>query len=239
MSEHKPLLVIQHVPWEGPHRILDAFAGAPIHRLEMLEGNMPLPCVSEVCGAVIMGGPMSANDTDRHPRLAEELGWLAQAVDSRLPILGVCLGSQLLARALGARVSPGPVREIGFAPIEVLDQTDSLVGPLAPESEVLHWHGEVFELPPGAVPLARSAATELQAFRFKDHAWGLLFHAEADAKLGELWLTEPTMAKEAQDHLGSEYAAILRAGAARVDPRAGERVFAAFAQRCGIGVARR
>jgi len=228
----KPLLIVRHAPWEGPHSILEAFDGVPVRLVDSLEGDEPLPAVAEVCGAVFMGGPMSANATDRHPRLAEEIQWLRAAVEAELPVLGVCLGSQLLARALGATVSPGPAKEIGFAPIEVLEPGDPVAGPLAPATSVLHWHGEVFDLPPDATALARSALTDIQAFRAGPCAWGLLFHAEADGPLVEQWLAEPSMADEAREALGPAYADLLREGARRVDPNPGRRAFAAFAERC-------
>lgn len=188
--------------------------------------------MAEVRGAVFMGGPMSVDDTARHPRLAEEIEWLREAVEAELPVLGVCLGSQLLARALGAEVAPGPAKEIGFAPVEVLEAGDPVIGPLAPATSVLHWHGEVFDLPPGATALARSEATKIQAFRAGTSAWGLLFHAEGDSALVERWLAEPTMAEEAHEALGPDFAELLREGAARVDPEPGRRAFEAFASRC-------
>lgn len=224
-----PLLVVRHVPWEGPHRILDAFDGLPVQVVDSLDTDRPLPAAGEVSGAVFMGGPMSANDVDQHPRLAEEIEWLRDAVAAELPVLGVCLGSQLLARALGAEVTAGAAKEIGFASIEVLDDCDPLIAPLAPAAEVLHWHGEVLELPAAAVALARSALTDIQAFRAGPCAWGLLFHAEADGDLVERWLAEPTMADEARTTLGEDYAHLLRTGAGRVEPDRGQRVFAAFA----------
>lgn len=218
------------MPWEGPHTILDAFAGVPVRLIDSLDGDEPLPAVSDVCGAIFMGGPMSVNDTDRHPRLADEIEWLREAVEAELPVLGVCLGSQLLARALGADVTPGPAKEIGFAAVEVLEADDPVIGPLAPATSVLHWHGEVFDLPPGATALARSELTEVQAFRAGPCAWGLLFHAEADGALVERWLAEPIMAEEALEALGPGYAATLRKGATQVDPAPGGRVFEAFAR---------
>ncbi len=142
-----PVLVVQHVAWEGPHRIAEALASLRLLRVEALRGEA-LPPPGEVSGAVFMGGPMSVHDTSRFPALASEVRWLAAAVDHDLPVLGVCLGAQLLARALGAEVHPAPAKELGWAPVEVLDQHDPLVGPLAPAAPVLHWHGEVFDLPP-------------------------------------------------------------------------------------------
>lgn len=232
-SDERPLLVVRHAPWEGPFRILDAFAGVPVVQVDVLDGDDPLPTPDEVRGAVLMGGPMSVNDTDEHPRLADELAWIRQAIDASLPLLGVCLGSQLIARALGAEVVAGSVQEIGFAPIDVLDDSDPLLRALAPSAQVLHWHGERYDLPPGAVHLARSAVTEVQAFR-SGSAWGLLFHAEADHVLVERWLSEPVMADEAALAIGPDHAERLRDDAAAISTAAGDDLFAAFARICGV-----
>jgi GMP synthase (glutamine-hydrolysing) len=225
------LQVIRHVRWEGPHRILDAFPDFAVDVLDILQSAAPLPEVDSIGGAVVMGGPMSANDTGAYPRLAEEVTWLEECAARRVPVLGVCLGAQLLARALGSTVAPAPASEIGFAPIEVTARADPVVGPLAPTAVVLHWHGEVFDLPPSAVRLARSPATEVQAFRAAS-AWGLLFHAEADTALIEHWLREPTMANEARSALGPDFADTLRAAARHVDIDRTGAAFAAFANKC-------
>jgi GMP synthase (glutamine-hydrolysing) len=217
MSDDRPaLLVVQHVPWEGPHRILDAFDGVDVRAASPLDGDR-LPDPGDLGGALLMGGPMNVDETDRHPGLVSEREWLAEAIGRDLPVLGVCLGAQLLARALGAEVRPGGAPEIGFAPIRVHDRTDPIVGPLAPETNVLHWHGDVFDLPPGAIPLASSDRTEHQAFR-AGNAWGLLFHPEADPSLIESWLAVPEMAAEAEAALGAEAAAALRQNAATCAP---------------------
>lgn len=189
---------MRHVLWEGPHRIADALtaAGLVIDERCVLEGDT-LPAVSEVSGAVFMGGPMNVDEVERYPGLLlAEREWLASAVAAELPVLGVCLGSQLLARALGSSVRPGPAPEIGWAPVQVFDSADPVVGGLAPETAVLHWHGDIFDLPDGAKLLASSERTEVQAFR-AGNAWGTLFHAEADPALVDRWLEEPEMAAEA------------------------------------------
>jgi GMP synthase (glutamine-hydrolysing) len=232
------VLVVRHVPWEGPHRILDAFAGVPVHVHDAFVAGARLPPVTEVCAAVFMGGPMSANDSERHPWLGAELRWMRDALAIELPLLGVCLGSQLLALALGGRVVPGASREIGFAPIEVLDDRDPLLGTLAPSATVLHWHGDIIELPGATVPLACSAVTDVQAFRAGQVAWGLLFHAEGDEALLERWLAEPSMAEEAREHLGDGYAQLLRRAAAALDLRPGQDLFAAFAALCATSRAK-
>src|SRR4051812_14304186 len=158
------LLAIQHVPWETPHRILDACGGLDVHTVKPLAGHA-LPDHDQVSGAVVMGGPMNVDEVDVHPELGIEREWLAEAVRRGLPVLGICLGAQLLARALGSEVRPGEGPELGYAPVEVLVPDDPILGGLAPSTTVLHWHGDVFDLPEGAEHLARSAKAEVQAFR--------------------------------------------------------------------------
>ncbi len=231
----RALAVFRHVPCEGPHRILDAFEATPVVLIDVLDDpGTPLPAPGGLCGAISMGGPMSANDLEEHPRLATEIAWLAQAHATGLPILGVCLGSQLLARALGASVAPAGHYELGFSTIEVLDEADPLMAALGAAS-VLHWHGEAFELPHGAKPMARSQLTPLQGFRAGATSWGLLFHPEADAALIDLWLRQEPMLTDAREHLGPGCEHLLREGAAAIDPAAGARMFAAFAAVCRGG----
>lgn len=210
------LLAIQHVPWEAPHRILDACGGLDVHTVKPLAGQA-LPDHDVVAGAVVMGGPMGVEETDRHPQLEAEREWLAEAVRREMPVLGICLGAQLLARALGAEVRPGKGPEIGWAPVEILDPEDPILGALAPSTTVLHWHGEAFDLPGGAQPLARSAMTEHQAFRH-GNAWGVLFHPEADLALLDAWLAVPEMVREASKALGDNGAHGLPAEAEAAEP---------------------
>jgi GMP synthase (glutamine-hydrolysing) len=231
LDDRPTLLAIQHVPWETPHRILDACGDLHVQSVKPLAGQS-LPNHDEVAGAVVMGGPMNVDEVDRFPALAAEREWLAEAARRELPVLGICLGAQLLARALGAEVRPGERKEIGFAPIEVSAAADPILGALAPGTDVLHWHGDIFDLPDGAQPLASSAQTEHQAFRF-GNAWGLLFHPEADFALIEAWLAVPQMIEEAVGVLGNEGAAALPAQASEVEPELIERTtpgFSSFAE---------
>jgi GMP synthase (glutamine-hydrolysing) len=235
-DDRPTLLAIQHVPWETPHRILDACGGLAVHTVRPLAGH-PLPAHEEVAGAVVMGGPMNVDEVDRFPGLVAEREWLAEAARRELPLLGICLGAQLLARALGAAVRPGERKEIGFAPVEVSDPSDPVLGALAPDTDVLHWHGDAFDLPDGARPLASSALTEHQAFR-RGNAWGVLFHPEADFALVEAWLGVPEMIDEAVEVLGNDGAAALPARAEAAEPALVERTtpgFRAFAELVGAG----
>lgn len=210
-DERPILLAIQHVPWEGPHRILDACGGLDVHTVKPLAGQ-PLPAHEEVAGAVVMGGSMNVDEVEAHPGLAVEREWLVEALHRQMPVLGICLGAQLLARALGAEVRPGESPELGYTPVEILDPDDPILGALAPSTTVLHWHGDVFDLPEGARHLARSERTEVQAFRH-GNAWGVLFHPESDFALLEAWLAVPEMVHEACVALGDDGAAALPAQA--------------------------
>jgi GMP synthase (glutamine-hydrolysing) len=230
VDDRPTLLAIQHVPWEGPHRILDACSALHVHTVKPLAGQ-PLPPHEEVAGAVVMGGPMNVDEVERFPALAAEREWLAEAVRRELPVLGICLGAQLLARALGAAVRAGEGPEIGFAPVAVSDPSDPVLGGLAPSTDVLHWHGDVFYLPEGAQGLASSERTEHQAFRV-GNAWGALFHPEADFALVEAWLAVPEMIDEAVAALGNDGVHALPERAAAAEPALIERTtpgFEAFA----------
>ena len=138
---------------------------------------------------VILGGPIEAYDDGAYPFLADEVRLLQARLRRKRPVLGVCLGAQLLARALGARVYPGPAKEIGWAPIELTKA--GMRSPLkhlaADRTSVLHWHGDTFELPAGAVHLASTAVCTHQAFALGKHALGLQFHPEAPGNI-ESWL---------------------------------------------------
>jgi len=231
LDERPTLLAVQHVPWEGPHRILDACGDLHVRTVKPLAGQ-PLPSHDEVAGAVFMGGPMNVDEVGRFPALATEREWLAEAVGRGMPVLGICLGAQLLARALGAEVRPGAAPEIGFAPVAVANPDDPLLGGLAPCAEVLHWHGDVFDLPAGADHLASSARTPCQAFR-AGNAWGALFHPEADYALVEAWLAVPEMIEEAVAALGDAGEHALPERAAELEAGLIERTapgFAAFAE---------
>lgn len=137
---------------------------------------------------VILGAPIGVYDEDRYPFLREELRILAERLAAQKPMLGICLGAQLMARALGAKVYAGPEKEIGFAPIRLSEQGRmSCLLPLA-DGPVLHWHGDTFDLPRGATLLASTDAYPNQAFSLGANALGVQFHPEASEQGFERWL---------------------------------------------------
>lgn len=130
---------------------------------------------------------MGAYEAQRYPHLARERTLIERAIATNTPVLGICLGSQLLASALGAPVYASGTKEIGWRPVtlEPSAANDPLFAGVGTGFHALHWHGDVFDLPKGAVPLARSQMTEHQAFRYGHHAYGLLFHLEVTAEQTE------------------------------------------------------
>jgi GMP synthase (glutamine-hydrolysing) len=139
---------------------------------------------------IVLGGPISASDDNSYPFLVDELRLIEDSLRREVPVLGICLGAQLLARALGARVYAGSAKEIGFAPVTLTAEgRASCLGILERDvCPVLHWHGDTFDLPAGAKRLAHTDVTPNQAFSVGDRVLGLQFHVEADLLRFERWL---------------------------------------------------
>jgi GMP synthase (glutamine-hydrolysing) len=151
-------------------------------------------------GLVVLGGPMNCDQTARYPHLAAETEAIRAAVERGMPVLGICLGGQLIARALGARVLRNPEKEIGWYDVTptAAGAGDPLFRHFGGTRKIFQWHGDTFEIPPGAVHLASSAACANQAFRFGDNVYALQFHLEVDEPLISRWLHTPVMAREVE-----------------------------------------
>jgi GMP synthase (glutamine-hydrolysing) len=169
-------------------------AGLRARGLEVLEHRATsgdsLPPIEAVSGVVVFGGSMNVDMVDAHPYLLDERRLVRRAVDAGVPFLGICLGAQMLARAMDRRVYPAGVRELAFNVLHLTPAAadDRLVSAFREGDMVFHWHEDTFELPDGATVLGTGDDVHLQAFRIGDHAWGLQFHFEIDRDELELWL---------------------------------------------------
>jgi len=186
-----PVLLIGHDPNETFGLAPRALSGRGLEILEhrALSGP-PLPPIDAVSGVVMFGGSMNVDMTDRHPFLLDERAFVRGAVDARVPFLGICLGAQMLARAMDRRVYPAGVRELAFNVLYVTPEAadDPLMSVFREGDMVFHWHEDTFETPEGATILGTGDGVHLQAFRIGDHAWGMQFHFEIDRAELELWL---------------------------------------------------
>lgn len=169
----------QHVPFEGLGSIepwLDS-NGYELTSTRFFEST-DLPDSKTIDLLVVMGGPMSVNDEDKYTWLALEKQFVREIIAFGKPVLGICLGAQIIANAMGAKVFPNPVKEIGWFPVHAVPSVDSSVFNFPPSQIVFHWHGETFDLPRGAVRVAKSEGCENQAFQLGKRVIGLQFHLE-------------------------------------------------------------
>jgi GMP synthase (glutamine-hydrolysing) len=173
---------LQHVPFEGLGYIAGwaEKTGHPVSRTRLFEGeNPPDQDVFEML--VVMGGPMGVDDVSQYAWLTPEKRFIEQAIHAGKKVLGICLGAQLIAQVLGARVYKNKEKEIGWYPVTATEAAGrSAMGMIFPETfHAFHWHGDTFDLPSGAVHLAQSEACRHQAFSYGDNTLGLQFHLES------------------------------------------------------------
>jgi GMP synthase (glutamine-hydrolysing) len=188
------VLVFQHDPFED----LGFFAqvlekqGANFRTIRLFHGELPAEDWEHASALIILGGSMSAADEEQYPFLRWEKTIIRAAIHEAVPLLGVCLGAQLIAAALGSSVYRGPVKEIGWYPISITPhgQVDSPLGYLPESPIVFQWHSEGFDLPSGALRLASSVCYENQAFRLGKNIYGLQFHLEMTSTMIERWMDE-------------------------------------------------
>ena len=199
-------LVLQHIACEPPGVYEDVLLhrGATIDRVELDEGER-LPDWRGFDLIVAMGGPMSVNDEREHPWLVDEKRLIRDAVSAGAGFWGACLGVQLLAASLGARVYAGTTPEVGVLPVMLSDEgaADPVLSGLPRELPTLQWHGDTFDLPQGAVRLAGSPAYPNQAFRWGRAAYGVQFHLEVTGGMAREWAQVPAYVDSLERTLGA------------------------------------
>jgi len=228
-DQRRKAVVLRHVAFEdlgllAP--ILDR-GGWDVAMHDAAVADLDQPTIAQADLLIVLGGPIGVGDAADYPFLTREIALLERRLADNRPTLGICLGSQLMAAALGARVYAGPVKEIGWSALQLTDAgRASCLAPLGePDAMVLHWHGDTFDLPAGAVRLASTAPYANQAFAIGPNALALQFHIEADPARLEEWYVGHTV------ELGAAKISIpaLRSATARIAARAtaqAERIFA-------------
>lgn len=189
------ILVFQHVPYE-PLGTLDPLlknAGFRIRYVNFGRDATQRPALDKYEALIVLGGPMNSDQIDTYPNLITEVEIIREAVEREMSVLGICLGAQLLAKALGGQVSRNARREIGWFDVDLTEDgvDDPVLSTFDRRQRVFQWHEDGIELPEGVTHLASSPDSPVQAFRYGDHAYGFQFHLEVNASLIDRWLTVP------------------------------------------------
>ena len=237
----KKLLVLQHVAHEilGTLNPLLKRAGFRIRYVNFARHPDARPTLDGYDGLIVLGGPMSVNDSNRLPHLVTELKLIEEALRRELPILGICLGAQLIAKTLGASVYPTREKEIGWYDVSPTTEAarDPLLTPLQKTEKIFQWHGETFDIPNSTRHLAFSSLCANQAFRYGTKVYGFQFHMEVDAPMIHRWLKVPENQKEISALRGDHHIEEIYGETPRHMPRLGEiseRVFNGFIELFGI-----
>ncbi|MBT8137946.1 MAG: gamma-glutamyl-gamma-aminobutyrate hydrolase family protein [Gammaproteobacteria bacterium] len=200
------LLVFQHVPFEilGIFHPMLKDRGFRIRYVNFARTPHAQPDVEKYNGLIVLGGPMNVDQHEQFPHLEFEIRAIRRAMDCGIPVLGICLGAQLIARASGATVTPAPAPEIGWYEVAPTAEAaaDPVLAPLTMERQIFQWHADTAELPADAVHLASSPLCANQAFRLGDRTYGFQFHLEVDQPLIERWLEVPVHREELADLRG-------------------------------------
>lgn len=198
----KRILVFQHVPYEilGTLHPLLKEAGFRIRYVNFGHHPDAEPSIARYHGLVVLGGPMNCDQSDRYHHLTKEIEVIQDAIEQGKPVLGICLGAQLIARALGARVSKNGTKEIGWYELNPTAgaASDPLFSKFGARQMIFQWHGDTFEIPKNAVHLATSPDCRNQAFRYRSNVYALQFHLEVDEAMIHRWLRTPSMAREVE-----------------------------------------
>lgn len=235
----KAVYVLQHVPHETLGSLERHFRAAGVKWREVAlfsRATVEPPWDwRHVAGLVVLGGPMNVDQVAKYPFLEGEVRWIREALDRELPVLGICLGSQLLAKSLGSRVYPNRIKEIGWYDVALMAPPDDpLFGGWDGRRTVFQWHGDTFELPAGAVQLARGELCEQQAFRYGARAYGLQFHIEVTPEMVDQWLNEGQNQRELSGLDYIDPAAIRRGALTAIGEMEtlGRHVLSRFAEMC-------
>jgi GMP synthase (glutamine-hydrolysing) len=193
------VLILRHMLHEPGGTLETALGngGLEFRYVDLFREIPPRLPLDESAGLIVLGGAMNVDQTDQYPFLARDVQWIERALSRHLPVLGICLGAQLLAKTLGARVYPAARKEIGWYSVKLV--AAAAQDPLFAQSgerTTFQWHGDTFDLPTGAIHLARSPVCENQAFRYGQDTYGLQFHIEMTAAMIDDWLTEAGNCRE-------------------------------------------
>jgi GMP synthase (glutamine-hydrolysing) len=237
----KKLLVLQHVAHEllGTLNPLLKRAGFRIRYVNFARHPDAQPNLDGYDGLIVLGGPMSVNDSNRLPHLGTELKLIEEAMRRDIPILGICLGAQLIAKTLGAAVYQNPEKEIGWYDVSPTTDasSDPLLTPLQKTEKIFQWHGETFDIPNSTRHLAFSSLCANQAFRYGTNVYGFQFHMEVDEPMIHRWLKVPENQKEISTLRGDHHIDQIYSETPQHMPRLGEIsecVFSAFINLFGI-----
>ncbi|MBI2485780.1 MAG: gamma-glutamyl-gamma-aminobutyrate hydrolase family protein [Deltaproteobacteria bacterium] len=186
------VLVLRHVPHEHLGTLFHTLKANDLNYeyINLYEDENPNIQLDDISGLIILGGPMNVYETDKYAFLKMEDRLIKETVEKDMPILGICLGAQLIAKALGARVMKNKEKEIGWYPLSITEEAskDKLFKHFKTEETVFQWHGDTFEIPEGAVHLAKSPLCLNQAFRYSTNVYGLQFHIEVTQEMVSEWL---------------------------------------------------
>jgi GMP synthase (glutamine-hydrolysing) len=193
------VLILKNTPTEGPGTIEDFLRENNIHYKIVEMSSEELPSVETYDTLIIMGGPMSVNETNLYPYIAREIELVKEFINKDRKVLGICLGAQIIAKALGSEIYAGAEKEIGWYDIELQEGTDRdplilklamypRAGDLWKRFKVFHWHGETFDIPSGAVKIASSELYPNQAFRYGKNVYAFQFHIEVAKEMIYEWL---------------------------------------------------
>ena len=231
------ILIIKHIDIEGAGTLDDFFGNSGRNvRVVNVSAGVRLPdTLAGVEALVCLGGPMNVYEEEKYPFLIRENAILREAVAGRIPVLGICLGAQLLAKACGAKVTKADVKETGWSKVQltVKGKDDRLFNGLPGELSVFEWHEDTFAVPDGGILLAEGSSCRNQAFRIGDNAYGIQFHIEVTSEMIETWLGQYT-----KDGQPSQAAALEMLRKAREENnefyRQAQKIYSNFAGMIGV-----